>query len=303
MNKPKLIFYTILLLSWFHYSTIIEPTIHKAVSISVMMVLLIDLLVGAVKYMTTDSNESDDGAIKIEKLRDMIIDADGKMNTSHIIIGDYSAKSEIDSGFKLINIDNANNFLIPFSDAYRQKRELMIIIETEGGEIMSTDIIFRSLLDYPYGVTVYVINFALSAGAFITLAAKNIHMSPWSVLGPTDPQIVCDSDIKEYEGSSKCYMEMLNNKHDRNISERMYMTSIDAKKYHEENINYITESLTKNGYPAETINRIIDELCSGKHSHGKPFNSRMLKELGLKINDHIPDYIYDINRKARRFIE
>jgi len=276
------------------------------------MMSFIDLLFGLMKYMTNtnisgeESNESlddSDEESKLDRLNDLLIDADGKMNVSHIVIGDYNEKSERKTNFKLVNIDNANNFLIPFSDAYRQKKDLAIIIETEGGEITSTDIIFRSLLDYPYGVSVYIVNYAFSAGAFIVLACKDIHMSPWSVMGPTDPQITCDSDEKEYEGSSKGYMEMFNNKSDKNLSERMYMTSINAKKYHEENINYVTESLVKHGYTTDKIHQIIDELCSGKHSHGKPFNSRMLAELGLKINDHIPDYIYDINRKSRRFIE
>ena len=302
MNKLKLCCYMVIWLLLFYQRMTIRTILYKYLSFSILIIILIDIIFKCIKIVL-NSNSREDDTQKIDKLCNMIDDVDNKLNVSHIIIGDYNSRFEKDSNYKLLNINSGNNFLIPLSKAYEEKKNLIILIETNGGDIASTDIIFRSLLDYPYGVTIYVINYAFSAGTFITLAAKDIYLSPWSLLGPTDPQITHYPDTKNYTMPSDCYIEMINNNKNNKINEKIYMTSINAKKYYNENIDYITESLSKQGYHLKTINNVIAELCSGKHSHGRPFNSRMLKEIGLVINNDIDQYIYDLNKYAKNFMD
>lgn len=270
---------------------------------SVIMMCLTEMIIMVLLVMfSNDQNKTHpQSKLNPDELVDLIKKNEENTGNAHIVIGEYDSYVEEESNYKLIDINNGNKFLIPFSEAYKNKKDISIIIETNGGNVSSSDIIFRSLVDYPYGVTIYIVNYAFSAGAFITLACKKIFMSPWALLGPTDPQISCESENKDYRGSSKIYMDMMNDKNDKTLSERMYMTSVDAKIYHEENVSYIRESLGRNGYNDKQIESITDELCSGKYTHGKPFNSKMLRGIGLNIEDDIPDYVYEINDRARRF--
>jgi membrane-bound ClpP family serine protease len=218
----------------------------------------------------------------------------------HIVLGDYDSDLEAGTDYRMINIDNGTNFLIPLSEAYMGEQPITIILETNGGDVKSSDVIFRSILDYPFGVSVYICNFAFSAGTFVSLACGQIFVSDWAVLGPTDPQLTYTCDQKDLTGSSKQFIELNNNK-SSTTSERMYMMCLDAKIHHNETIAYISEALTKNGYKNDVINTIIDEFCSGKHSHGRPFNARMLKQIGLHVTVGIPDYVFDINDEARQY--
>jgi len=253
-------------------------------------------------FADTKNKKIDDRRNRMRKLRKLIEEHDDN-DTAHIILGDYDSEVERNTDYKVVNINHGNKFLIPFSDAYKNEKDLSIILETNGGDVDSSDMIFRSLIDYPHNVKVYIVNYAFSAGTFITLACKKIFMAPWALLGPTDPQLSCEPEDSEFYTSSRHFMDMMNNKENDVLSERMYMTSNEAKLYHEENISYAREGLRKSGHRNKDINKITDELCSGKYSHGKPFNSRMLKDIGLNVNDDIPDHIFKLNKNARRFLK
>jgi len=257
-----------------------------------------------VKYFVEENeptNEDNEKKQKLRSLKRYIKKKDNEFNNMHIVLGDYDSDLEEESDYRMINIENGSSFLIPFSKAYQDKKDLAIIIETDGGSIESSDMIFRSLVEYPYGVGIYIVNYAFSAGTFISLACKKIFMTSWALVGPTDPQITHGHERTSVNASSRIYMDMVDDKHNKSMSERMYMTSQEAALFHNENIEYVREALTKHDYDGAVINTVTDELCSGKYSHGKPFNRRMLRGLGLNVNDEIPEHITNINKRARRF--
>jgi ClpP class serine protease len=65
-----------------------------------------------------------------------------------------------------------------------------LIIHTPGGLVLAAMQIARAVEAHPSKVTVYVPVYAMSGGTLIALAADEIVMGEFSVLGPIDPQIL-----------------------------------------------------------------------------------------------------------------
>lgn len=64
-----------------------------------------------------------------------------------------------------------------------------LVIHTPGGLVLAAMQIARAVEAHPGKVTVYVPVYAMSGGTLIALAADEIVMGEFSVLGPIDPQI------------------------------------------------------------------------------------------------------------------
>lgn len=64
-----------------------------------------------------------------------------------------------------------------------------LIIHTPGGLVLAAMQIARAVEAHPAKVTVYVPVYAMSGGTLIALAADEIVLGEFSVLGPIDPQI------------------------------------------------------------------------------------------------------------------
>ena len=65
-----------------------------------------------------------------------------------------------------------------------------LIIHTPGGLVLAAMQIARAVEAHPAKVTAYVPVYAMSGGTLIALAADEIVMGEFSVLGPIDPQIL-----------------------------------------------------------------------------------------------------------------
>ena len=86
----------------------------------------------------------------------------------------------------------------PFDDIIRQhmddlpkKRDnLMVILETGGGSIETTERIVTVFRHHYKGDVSFIIpNHAMSAGTILVMSGDNIFMDYYSILGPIDPQI------------------------------------------------------------------------------------------------------------------
>ncbi len=64
-----------------------------------------------------------------------------------------------------------------------------IVIHTPGGLVLAAMQVARAIEAHPAKVTVYVPVYAMSGGTLIALAADEIVLGEFSVLGPIDPQI------------------------------------------------------------------------------------------------------------------
>ena len=68
-------------------------------------------------------------------------------------------------------------------------RPIDLVLHTPGGLVLAAMQIARALEAHPAKVTVYVPVYAMSGGTLIALAADEIVMGEFSMLGPIDPQI------------------------------------------------------------------------------------------------------------------
>src|SRR6185436_7867534 len=73
---------------------------------------------------------------------------------------------------------------------------LDIVLHTPGGLVLAALQIARAIRGHKGKVTVLVSHYAMSGGTLIALAADEIIMSPYAVLGPVDPQ------LGQYPGAS-----------------------------------------------------------------------------------------------------
>jgi len=47
-------------------------------------------------------------------------------------------------------------------------------------------------------------------------------------------------------------------------------------------------------YPQQTVNKIIEELLSGKYTHDNPITADEASAIGLKVSSQVPSEIYDL---------
>ena len=66
---------------------------------------------------------------------------------------------------------------------------LDIVLHTPGGLVLASLQIARAIHKHPGTVTAFVPHYAMSGGTLIALAANEIVMSEYAVLGPVDPQL------------------------------------------------------------------------------------------------------------------
>ena len=89
---------------------------------------------------------------------------------------------------RYINLEDAQT-LIAAIKATPEDRPIDFIIHTPGGLVLAAMQIARALEAHPARVRVLVPVYAMSGGTLIALAADEILMGEFSVLGPIDPQI------------------------------------------------------------------------------------------------------------------
>jgi len=89
---------------------------------------------------------------------------------------------------RYINLEDAQT-LIAAIKATPKDRPIDLIVHTPGGLVLAAMQIARALEAHPARVRVIVPVYAMSGGTLIALAANEIIMGEFSVLGPIDPQL------------------------------------------------------------------------------------------------------------------
>jgi len=87
-----------------------------------------------------------------------------------------------------IDLEDAQTIIAAIKETPRDM-PIDLVLHTPGGLVLAAMQIARALESHPAKVTVYVPVYAMSGGTLIALAADEIVMGEFSVLGPIDPQI------------------------------------------------------------------------------------------------------------------
>jgi ClpP class serine protease len=87
-----------------------------------------------------------------------------------------------------IDLEDAQTIIAAIK-ATPSERPIDLVIHTPGGLVLAAMQIARAVEAHPAKVTVFVPVYAMSGGTLIALAADEIMLGEFSVLGPIDPQI------------------------------------------------------------------------------------------------------------------
>lgn len=179
---------------------------------------------------------------------------------------------------RILDINDDKGFLRMLSYTYRNRLKLKIIMETTGGNVRASDILSKSILNYPYGSEVYIPNYSFSAGTFIALSADELYMNIWAFLGPVDVQIPNkDSDMYP----SRDLIHALYNKDD--LLDDTYLIAVRAEMDHKDNLDNLDSIFQTKSYSRTQIRKLKDCFASGKHPHHKPFSVKELVGMGISV--------------------
>ena len=90
---------------------------------------------------------------------------------------------------RYIDLEDAQTIIAAIKET-PQCTPIDLVLHTPGGLVLAAMQIARAVEAHPAKVTVYVPIYAMSGGTLIALAADEIVLGEYSVLGPIDPQIL-----------------------------------------------------------------------------------------------------------------
>lgn len=165
-----------------------------------------------------------------------------------------------------------------------KNKQIDFIIHTPGGIALAATQIARALANHPAKVSVIVPHYAMSGGTLIALAADEIVMDQFAVLGPVDPQLATEP------AASLVSIEKL--KEPKDIDDQTLVKIDMSKKALKQMKDTVKEILIKKGFNEDKAEFIAEELSQGKWTHDYPLTCDYLKSLGLNISNEVPEEVY-----------
>lgn len=160
-----------------------------------------------------------------------------------------------------------------------------IILHTPGGLVLASMQIARALHKHKGKVTAFVPHYAMSGGTLIALAADEIVMSEYAVLGPVDPQ------LGQYPAAS--ILKVVEQKPLAEIKDETLILADQARKA----MNQIRESvfeLLRKKCPepkAEELSRLLSE---GTWTHDHPITFEAAQHYCLPVSSAMPPEILEL---------
>lgn len=154
-----------------------------------------------------------------------------------------------------------------------------LILHTPGGLVLAAMQIARAVEAHPAKVTVYVPVYAMSGGTLIALAADEIVLGEFSVLGPIDPQILglpAASLVKARDSKP--------------VSEVWDLTLVlaDVSEKALAQVKRGAVELLTPRLDEAAAEAIADQLAGGHWTHDYALTATEAKELGLPVKVGMP---------------
>ncbi len=186
--------------------------------------------------------------------------------------------------FRFIDINDSEQVLraIHLTDP---QTPLDFILHTPGGLVLPSLQIARALSKHPGKVTVFVPHYAMSGGTLLALAADEIVMSEFAVLGPVDPVIGQLPAVSLLKAVAKKSVDELD--------DRTLIMADQAEKSVAEVRNFVRELLEKHQSPekAEELARLLSE---GNWTHDFPITADAAQALGLPVSTQMPKEVLEL---------
>jgi len=166
-----------------------------------------------------------------------------------------------------------------------------MIIHTPGGYAVAAQMMAMAIKFHPAKVTVMIPFYAMSGGSLMSLAAGEIRMEKYSVLGPVDPQIPTPGGM--YPAGSLA--TLMKTKPIQTISDRMVILA-EGGNLEIENAKAFVKWLLEGKMDMQQAESVADFLARGYMSHATPITLDVARSLGLNVVEGVPDKVYDMFR-------
>jgi ClpP class serine protease len=162
---------------------------------------------------------------------------------------------------------------------------LDLVLHTPGGLVLAALQIARAIRAHKAKVTVLVPHYAMSGGTLIALAADEVVMTPYSVLGPVDPQ------LHEYPAAS--LLKVIEQKPIAEIDDKTLVFADVGRKAIEQVKNAARELLHRR-LPVEQAEALAQKLSTGTWTHDYPISAEEAKQLGLNVSTDMPNDVLEL---------
>jgi len=162
---------------------------------------------------------------------------------------------------------------------------LDIILHTPGGLVLAALQIARAIGDHKAKVTVFVPHYAMSGGTLIALAADEIVMSKYAVLGPIDPQ------IGQFPAAS--LVKVVEQKPVAEIDDETLIKADVARKAIAQ-VKDAAGELLRRRLPAEAADALAEKLSIGAWTHDFPITASLAQELGFAVSTNMPREVLEL---------
>ena len=179
---------------------------------------------------------------------------------------------------RMIDLEDAQQ-IIPAIRETPPDKPIDLVLHTPGGVLLAAMQIARALKAHPAKVTVHVPVYAMSGGTLLALAADEIVMDDFSVLGPIDPQII---------GVPAASLQDV--KRQKPIAEindfTLMFASIGEKALKQVKAGAL--ELVAGGLPQDRATTLIDQLAGGQWTHDYALTAKEALQIGLPVKCGIP---------------
>lgn len=179
---------------------------------------------------------------------------------------------------RMIDLEDAQQ-IIPAIQQTPPDTPIDLILHTPGGVLLAAMQIARALKAHPSKVTVHVPVYAMSGGTLLALAANEIVMDSFSVLGPIDPQIMGVPAASVVEVTSEKPIGEINDL-------TLILASVCEKALKQVKAGAL--ELIGDRLPSEKANSLVDKLAGGQWTHDYALTAKEATELGLNVKSGIP---------------
>ena len=174
--------------------------------------------------------------------------------------------------FRYIDVDDSEAVLraIHLTDP---EVPLDIVLHTPGGLVLASLQIARAIHKHKGKVTAVVPHYAMSGGTLIALAADEIVMSEYAVVGPVDPQ------VGQYAAAS--VLKAVRRKPIERVNDETLILADQAEKAIPQVRDAVRELLA-------------DTLSQGTWTHDHPITYETARTFGLPVRSDIPSEFLDL---------
>jgi len=167
---------------------------------------------------------------------------------------------------------------------------IALILHTPGGLVLAATQIALALKGHPAKKTVIVPHYAMSGGTLIALAADEIQMDPYAVLGPIDPQL---SDPQMGTVPAVSVVKAVKEKGVEKADDETLIKADVAEKAIKQLEELVIE-LTEDKLGKEKARELAKTLVHGTWTHDYPLTPKKLQELGIPVKVGIPLEVYHL---------